>query len=59
LAEIVNLRQARKHKARADKETKAEANRAKFGQTKSTKTKVAKLSKMADKSLDQHKLDKE
>lgn len=34
MADIINLRQARKVKARADKERAAEANRAKFGRTK-------------------------
>ena len=34
MADIINLRQARKVKARADKERVAEANRAKFGRTK-------------------------
>ena len=34
MADIINLRQARKAKARTDKERVAAANRAKFGQTK-------------------------
>lgn len=34
MAEIVNLRQARKAKLRAEGERQAAANRAKFGQTK-------------------------
>lgn len=34
MADIINLRQARKVKARRDKERVASANRAKFGQTK-------------------------
>ena len=34
MADIINLRQARKAKARRDKEQVAAANRAKFGQTK-------------------------
>ena len=34
MADIINLRQARKVKARRDKERVAAANRAKFGQTK-------------------------
>ena len=37
MAEIVNLRIARKARKRADKETQAAANRAKFGQTKAQK----------------------
>ena len=34
MGEIINLRQARKVKARAEKERVAAANRAKFGRTK-------------------------
>lgn len=34
MADIINLRQARKAKMRKDKEQVAAANRAKFGQTK-------------------------
>ena len=34
MSEIVNLRQAKKQRARAEKEARAEANRAKFGRTK-------------------------
>jgi len=33
-AEIINLRQARKAKARAEKDAQAEANRRKYGRTK-------------------------
>ncbi|MTH96739.1 DUF4169 family protein [Roseibium sp. RKSG952] len=33
-AEIINLRQTRKRKARADKDKQAEKNRLKFGRTK-------------------------
>ena len=38
MAEIVNLRQARKQKARADKEARATENRVTFGRTKAEKT---------------------
>jgi len=34
MAEIVNLRMARKARARAEKDQQAQANRARFGQTK-------------------------
>ena len=33
MADIINLRRARKHKARADKERQADANRKKHGLT--------------------------
>ena len=59
MAEIVNLRQARKNKARADKEARAVENRVTFGRMKSEK----KLSKaeqdMAARRLDAHKRDDE
>jgi hypothetical protein len=37
VAEIVNLRRARKDKARRDQEREAETNRARFGRTKTQK----------------------
>jgi hypothetical protein len=57
-AEIVNLRQARKHKARADKEQAAAENRAHFGRTKHEKTLTKALKDKADKALDQGRLEK-
>lgn len=45
MAEIINLRLARKAKARTQAETKAEQNRAKFGQTKADK--LARKAEMA------------
>ncbi|WP_454715237.1 DUF4169 family protein [Caulobacter segnis] len=38
MADIVNLNQARKAKAKADDKTRAAENRAKFGRTKGEKT---------------------
>jgi hypothetical protein len=57
MTEIINLRQARKRKARADKETQAEANRAKFGRTKDEKTRAAREKDHARHRLDQIRLD--
>jgi len=57
MAEIVNLRQARKAKARASKETEAAANRAKFGRTKAEKEAEAARAALAEKALDGHKRD--
>ncbi len=37
MAEIVNLRRARKRKARAEKETRAAGKRTRFGRTKAEK----------------------
>ncbi len=41
MAEIVNLNRARKAKARDAAETKAAENRAKYGQTKAERARVA------------------
>ena len=40
MADIINLKQARKSKARKAKDATAEQNRAKFGRTKAEKTLV-------------------
>jgi len=52
MAEIINLRQARKNKARAEKEARADANRIAFGRTKAEK----KLTK-AERDLEESRLD--
>ncbi|SIQ19729.1 protein of unknown function [Rhizobium sp. RU20A] len=56
-AEIINLRMARKQKARADKERAADANRAAHGRTKAEKTLTRALKDQADKRLDQGRLE--
>ena len=38
MGDVINLRQARKARARADREKAAEQNRAKFGRTKGQKS---------------------
>lgn len=53
---VINLRTARKRKARADKDIQSEQNRISFGRTKSEKTLTTKINKLADKKLDQKKL---
>lgn len=57
MAEIVNLRAARKQKARAEKETQAAQNRTLFGRTKSEKLKQAAEKVQAEKYIDAHKRD--
>ncbi len=57
MGEIINLRIARKAKARSDNETAAAANRAKFGTTKSEKLLTKALKKIDKKHLDAHQLD--
>ena len=57
MAEIINLRAARKAKARTDKEAAAEANRQKFGRTKGEKLKDAAEKSKLETHLDAHKRD--
>ena len=57
MADIINLRNARKQKARAEKETQAEQNRILFGRTKAEKLKQATEKAQADKHIEGHKRD--
>ena len=59
MAEVINLRMARKAKQRTDKAREAEANRAKFGQTKAEKTQRQQESDRAERVLDGAKLEKD
>ena len=56
-ADIVNLRQFRKQKARSEKEKQAEQNRLSFGRTKAEKTLTSALNEKAEKALDQGRLE--
>ena len=56
-ADVVNLRQARKAKARADKQRTASANRAVFGRTKAEKAKASAERERAGRALDSHRHD--
>lgn len=53
VAEIINLRQARKRKARETKERSAAANRAKFGTSKATHRLHDAQNSLLDKKLNQ------
>jgi Domain of unknown function (DUF4169) len=55
MAEIINLRNARKQKARADKEVLAEQNRILFGRTKAEKLKQSADKALAEKHIESHK----
>ena len=57
MAELINLRQARKNRARADKEKTAEQNRARFGRTKAEKHEERNRRDMLDRHLDGHQRD--
>jgi hypothetical protein len=58
MSEIVNLRQARKRKRRAENERAAEANRVQHGRTKSEKRKTLRLNAMAEERLASHRRDR-
>lgn len=52
MADILSLSEARKAKARADKEQAAAANRAKFGRTKAERQAEEATRKLSEKRLD-------
>ena len=52
MAEIINLRSARKARARADKDAAAAANRRLFGQTKDEKRAAREEQARLDRTLD-------
>ena len=58
MAEIVNLRVARKRKARAAAETAADANRARFGRSKAEKQRDIGSRELARSFLDGHRRDR-
>jgi hypothetical protein len=57
MAEIVNLKRAKKAKARADAEKTADANRAKHGTPKQLRKIAATESGRAIKALESHRLE--
>ncbi|MGO4386869.1 DUF4169 family protein [Microvirga sp. 2YAF29] len=57
MAEIINLRQARKNKTRADKEARADQNRISFGRTKTEKELTKAERELEQRRLDSHKRD--
>ena len=57
MAEIVNLRRARKAKTRAEKDRTAEANRAKFGTSKSERDLSKARAEKATHDLESSKLE--
>ena len=56
MAEIVNLRMARKQKARAQRERVAEQNRAAFGRSKAERDTHRQAADKADKFIEDHRL---
>ncbi len=59
MAKIVNLRQARKDRARAAKDTRAAENRTRFGRTKAEKGAAEAERVRAETGLDGKKIDRE
>jgi hypothetical protein len=59
MAQIINLRQKRKEKARADKDVRAEQNRIAFGRTKAERTLTESRKELEAKRLDAHRRDDE
>ncbi len=57
MVEIVNLRRARKGKARAEKDARAADNRVRFGRTKAEKRESEIESRRAEQKLDGKKID--
>jgi hypothetical protein len=58
VAEIINLRQARKQKARVEAEKTAEQNRIAFGRTKAERKLTEAERDKAARHIDGHKLDR-
>ncbi|MCR6672657.1 DUF4169 family protein [Devosia ginsengisoli] len=57
MAEIINLRNARKQKARADKAVQAAQNRVLFGRTKAEKLRQEAEKAQAERHIEGHKKD--
>ncbi len=55
MAEIINLRQARKAKKRAEKEAEAAENRAKFGRLREERSQSEAAKDLLDRKLDAHR----
>jgi hypothetical protein len=59
MAEIVNLRRARKDKARQLRESEADANRRRFGRTKAEKANDKDARERARRDIDSKKIDRD
>jgi uncharacterized protein DUF4169 len=57
MADIINLRRARKAKTRVQRELEAETNRALHGRTRAEKDRVQAERQRATRTLDGHRLD--
>ncbi len=59
MGEVVNLKRFKKRVEREQSEKQAEANRTRFGRTKSERTLEERRTNRADDLLDQHRIDGE
>jgi hypothetical protein len=59
MGDVVNLKRFRKRAERAQSAKQAEANRTRFGRTKSERVVAEQRSKRASDLLDQHRIDGE
>ena len=59
MAEIVNLRRARKDKARQQRESEADANRRRFGRSKAEKAGDKDARERARRDIDSKKIDRD
>jgi hypothetical protein len=58
MGELVNLRRARKERARREKDAQAQENRVAFGRTKSERETTAALNQLDAARLDAHRRDR-
>ncbi|CAN5671020.1 hypothetical protein BH11PSE3_BH11PSE3_47340 [soil metagenome] len=59
MADIINLRQARKDKARQEREAEADANRRRFGRSKAEKAVDKDAKARADREIDGKRIDRD
>jgi Domain of unknown function (DUF4169) len=57
MPDIINLRRARKEKARAEKEARAAENRVKFGRTKNEKQLAEARERLTERRIEAHRRD--
>lgn len=57
MGDLVNLRRARKDRARADADKKGEANRVAFGRTKAEKSLTKAERDLAERRIDGHRME--
>jgi hypothetical protein len=57
MGDVVNLKRFKKRAARADSAKQAEANRARFGRTKSERASDEQRAERSSDLLDQHRID--